>query len=291
MSETVTQFPLTPTAAPPLKRCAIIGTAQSWAQCPWQDTTLEVWCLNDAYLIGGIPRADRWFDLHPFHQMIFRPADQRVVPPSEGIPIGGYLRPHGHLDWLRSRPFPVYLQEHKPEWPNYRPFPIQAILDYFQPYWPYRLTRQGVIAGKDYETSSPAWMVMLAIMEGYREIHVYGIHLSTDWERQEQRHNFEWLLGLAAGMGIKIVLPEATPICQARFRYAYEPKADLPLQEAERTIGLIKQEGAKLHQELATLPWHAWERKKDVAARLKQLDVDLADARGQQNRLVATTRV
>ena len=284
MSETATSF--TP---PPLKRCAIIGTAQSWNQCPWQDTTLEVWCLNDAYLIG-VPRADRWFDLHPFHQMVFRDATNRVVP-AEGVPIGGYLRPHGHLDWLKSRQFPVYLQEHRPDWPNYKPFPMQDLLKFFQPYWPYRLTRQGVQLGKDYETSSPALMVMLAIMEGYREIHVYGIHLATQWEYVEQRPNFEWLLGLAAGMGIKIVLPESTPICKGRFRYAYEQKADLPMQEAERTVGLIKQEGAKLHQEIARLPWHAWERKKDLAARLKQLDVDLADARGQQSRLVATTRV
>lgn len=289
MSEmTVTQFPVTP---PPLKRCAIIGTAQSWNQCPWNDKTLEVWCLNDAYLIG-VPRADRWFDLHPFHQMIFREANQRVVPATDVIPLGAYMRPHGHLDWLRTRPFPVYLQEHKPDWPNYRKFPIAALLEFFRPYWPYRRTRQGAIElGKDYETSSPALMVMLALMEGYREIHVYGIHLATQWEYVEQRPNFEWLLGLAAGLGVKIVLPEATPICQAKFRYAYEPKADLPLQEAERMIQRIKAEGATLHQAIAKLPWHAWEKKKDLTTRLKQLDVDLADARGQQSRLVATTRV
>ncbi len=266
-----------------LKRCAIIGTAQSWKQAPWNDQTLEMWTLNDGYLLG-IPRSDRHFDLHPPHQMLFRPAQNKPLDPAT-IPVGVYLRPDGHLHWLRTRPQPVYLGEKHPEMPNARVFPKAEVLAAFAQYWPLRLNRKGVIEpGPDYEVSTPSWMLMQAIVEGYQEIHVYGIHLATEWEYLQQRPNFEFLLGVAAGKGIKIVLPESAPICKAAYRYAFEPKADLPLQDAQKQIGIIKAEGAALHQAIATLPWYARARRADLQTRLAQLDVDLADAKAVLSR-------
>lgn len=287
-ANTTTAGPMTPTPAPPLlKRCAIIGTAPSWKQCPWQDTSMEKWGLNDGYLLG-IPHADRWYDLHPTYQMSFRPSGQRVVPPQQ-VAVGAYLRPEGHLDWLRTRPIPVYLPQARPDWPTSRTFPKDEILAFFAPHWPLRHHKDGTIApGPDYEVSTPAWMLMHAIVEGYQEIYVYGIHLATQWEYIEQRPNFEWLLGLARGLtGAKIVLPAAAPICKARYRYAFEPKADIPHQVIQRRIEDIKAEGFQLRQRHGKLPWHAFPTKKDLEARLAVLDVELLDARGEGQRLQA----
>lgn len=270
----------------PLKRCAIIGTAQSWRDAPWQDQTLEMWCLNDAYLIG-IPRADRWYDLHPFHQMSFRPRDQRTVSQAD-VPIGAYLRPEGHLEWLKSRPMPVYLAEARKDFPTSRTFPREALLQWFQPFWPWRLNRKGILeAGPDYEVSTPSWMLMQAMAEGYQEIHVYGIHLATQWEYLQQRPNFEFLIGLATGRGIKMVLPQSAPICKASYRYAFEPKADLPQQQAQFQIDLIKAEGQSLHKQKAKLPWYARAHKQDLDRRLAQLDVQLLDAKQVLQRAAA----
>lgn len=266
------------TEAAVVKRCAIVGTAQSWAACPWQDTTLETWCLNDAYLIG-IPRADRWYDLHPFHQMHFRPSGERIVSQAD-VPMGAYIRPAGHLDWLKTRPMPVFLAEARKDFPTSRTFPKTELLAWFSKFWPYRLTRAGTVEpGPDYEVSTPAWMLMQAIAEGYTEIHVYGIHLATQWEYLQQRPNFEFLLGLASGRGIKVVLPDAAPICRASYRYAFEPKADLPAQNAQLRIDLVKAEGAQLHQRLATLKWYDRAQKQDIQTRLRHLDVVLSDAK------------
>ncbi len=260
-----------------LKRCALIGTAQSWKHAPWPDRTLEKWTLNDGYLLG-VPYTDRHYDLHPFHQMTFRDPANRV--PQGEVPVGAYLRPANHLEWLKTRPMPVYLAQARPEWPTTRTFPTQAVLDYFAPYWPLRLARTGTVeAGPDYEVSTPSWMLMHAIMEGYREIHVYGIHLATEWEYVQQRPNFEFLLGIAAGKGIKIVLPAATPICQASYRYAFEPKGDLGVQQASLEITRIKQRGAEVKQQLASLPAWAWRRKDALQAYGAALDAALADAR------------
>lgn len=271
-------------APKPLKRVSIIGTAPSWKQCPWNDPTMEIWGLNDGYLLGT-PRATRWYDLHPIYQMNFRPADQRQVDPRD-VPVGCYLRPHGHLDWLRSRPFPVVMAEKSEFHPNALVFPWEKVFEAFRPYWPWRVTRSGQIKpGSDYEVSTPSLMLMHAITEGYTEIHVYGIHLATQWEYVEQRPNFEFLLGVAAGKGLKLVLPECAPICKASYRYACEPKADIPVQQAQQAIQFIKQEGLHLRQQLAALPWYAIGDKADIEARLKYLDVELLDAKGTLGRL------
>ena len=277
-----------PPAHQPLKRVAILGTAPSWQQCPWQDKTLEIWGLNDGYLLG-VPRADAWFDLHPTHQMLFRPRDQRTVPQT-GIPIGVYLRPEGHLEWLKSRPIPVYLPEARPGYPTGRVFPRDEVFAFWRQFWPWRVKRNGTIEpGPDYEVSTPSLMLMLAVMEGYQEIYVFGISLATTWEYVEQRPNFEFLLGVAIARGVKIVLPESAPICQAKYKYAFEPKADIPLQQAQHDIATIKAEGLKLRQEAAGLPWYAQGRKQTIDARLRHLDVVLADAKQTMGRLHALT--
>ena len=274
----------------PLKRCAIIGTAPSWTQTPWQDQTLEKWGLNDGYLLG-IPVASRWFDLHPFHQMNFQPRDRRAVPQSE-VPIGAYLSPEGHLEWLKTRGFPVYLAEPHPDYPTARVFPKQHVLDFWRPHWPLRLTRKGtIVEGPDYEVSTPSWMLMLAVMEQFSEIVITGIHLATSWEYAQQRPNLEFLIGVARGLGVKIVLPESAPICKASYQYAFAPKADLPMQAAQHAIQTIKAEGAKLHQEIAKLSWHDRQKRADMQARLCQLDVDLLDAKAtaQRTQMLAMT--
>lgn len=281
---------MTQTAFPtpqPLKRCAVIGTAQSWTQCPWSDQSLEIWTLNDGYVLG-VPRISRHYDIHPFHQMQFRPPGQRVIGSSQAheIQIGAYLRPMDHLAWLKSRPFPVFLNQARPDYPTSQAFPLDAIVEFFAPHWPLRWTRQQiVVAGSTYVVSTPSWMLMHAIMEGYGEIHVYGIHLATEWEYLQQRPNFEWLLGFAAGRGIKIVLPQSAPICSAKYRYGFELKADLPQQQLTHKIQTIKAEGASLHSTIATLPWYARERKADLTARLQTLDVELLDAKQELARV------
>ena len=271
---TSTEFPI----PQPLKRCAIIGTAPSWQQCPFGDKSLEIWTLNDGYLLG-IPRSDRHYEIHPFHQMNFRPRGQRVVSQAE-VPVGAYVRPSDHLDYLRSRSQPVYLAEARPDFPTSLTFPKQAILDAFASFWPWRLTRRGqLVAGEDYEVSTPVWMLMHAIVEGYQEIHIYGIHLATEWEYMQQRPNFEFVMGVAAGRGIKVVLPDASPLCKGGFQYAYELKADIPIQSVQLEIQAIKYEGAQVQQARAKLGRFEIARRKDLEARLRTLDVDLADAK------------
>lgn len=259
----------------PLKRCAIVGTAQTWKQTPWADQSLDIFGLNDGYALGwrqgwpGLPRSTGWYDLHPFHQMSFRQKTQTQVPASE-VPIGAYLRPDGHLEWLKAHKGPVYVNQKPAGWPDHiMEFPRAALE-----------AKHGT-----YFCSTPAWMLVHLIDQGYTEIHVYGIHLATEWEYQKQRPNFEFWLRYAIDQGCKIVLPERCPLLKSQHVYAYEPKPDLPLQAVQLRIAQIKAEGARLTSQLQRLRFYEVGRKADLASQLAVVQDELADARQAQMRV------
>lgn len=259
-----------------LKRCAILGTAPTWKMCPWGDRGLHIFGLNDAHVLG-YPRVDAWWDLHPPSHWFFY--DKAHPPTADQVPVGTYLRPVGHKDWIKHAGIPVFLHEARADWPTTVTFPKDKVLDFWKPYWPLRMDRKGVISeGKDYEASSPAWMYMWAVMEGYREIGIYGIHLATEWEYLQQRPNLEFLMGVGAGLGVKHIIPARAPICQGTFQYGYEPKTDTAMEPAQRRIAQLKHELRVNSSNAAGLAWYAVGAKADLAARRSQIEVELMDA-------------
>lgn len=281
----------TTTAAP--KRGCIVGTAPTYRHTPWGEATIDVLSLNDAYVLPGFARASGWFDLHPIPEMVFRPKGERTVDPANA-PVGGYLRPDGHLEWLKTRPFPVYLHDCRecgcadlpaekrghtpypfPAWPNARPFPFTAIEAQFGAYF----------------QSTPAWMLAWMLLNGYRDIGIFGIHLATEWEYIHQRPNLEFLIGMALAQGTQFTIPEKSTLLRGKHKYAIEPKPNLGLERVDRRIYLLKQEGAQLQQRYARVPWYARGEKADIVARLKVLDLELMDARQEQGRLLSLSRV
>lgn len=166
-------------------KVAIVGFAKPHRdQAPFHDPSFEIWGLNNAYIfMPPRPHADgriaeRWFEVH-----------------SEDLYGWDLRRPGRHVDWLRNFPGPLYLLEAREDMPHSISYPIEDIARRFGAYL----------------TSSPAYMLALAMAEGFKEIHIYGIDLSTDSEYAHQRPNLEFLIGLALGKGHQIVLP---PNCQ-----------------------------------------------------------------------------
>lgn len=258
------------------KRCAILGTAPSWTQCPWDDKGLHIFGLNDAWVLG-YKRVDAWFDLHPFNHFVFY--DKQRPPDPLSIPHGVYFRPKGHLEWLKQAKIPVLLQQADPAYPTSQTFPKEKVLDFWAHYWPWRVDRKGqATQGHDYEVSTPAWMLMFAVLEGYREIHIYGIHLSTEWEYLRQRPNMEFLIGVASGMGIKIVLPERAPICKAPFQYAYHEKPEVAQEPTQRAIDVLKAEQGWLRARIGKASWRQRAQVRDWTLRLQQVELELSDA-------------
>lgn len=236
------------------KRVAIVGTAPSWKNCPWDDQTLEIWALNDAWTLG-LPRIDRHYELHPLNRFHFRKRNDRVVY-AEDVPYGHYVRPEGHIEWLQNsaKTIPVFLQGEPPAgWPpNAHRLPIEELEAAFGAYW----------------ASGPAYEVAHAILEGASEIQVWGIHLSTDQEHRDQRNNFEHLLGIARGRGIKIVMADASPVLKHGWKYAYEPKP--ALHPAKQKLIQVRHFKSELVQQLAQMS--RWANRGPALDRLRRFE-------------------
>jgi len=212
--------------------------------------------------------------------MVFRPRDQRVIR-KEDIPEGYYVRPGGHLEWLQAQAdhIPVFLQKAPPEgWPaNAHRFPIEAVESEF---------------GASYWASGPAYMLAQAVMEGYTEIMITGIHLATEAEYREQRPQWENLIGRILGRTVKestvdgfrvydgdvrIVLPDECPILRHEWKYAYQAKPQ-PVPSPYRTE--LKQT-VKMKNDLISrlIAMPDGEGKSRAIEQLKRLDVIEDDCR------------
>jgi hypothetical protein len=251
------------------ERAVIVGTAQTWVLTPWADPSAYIVSLNDAYRMPGFVRADAWYELHPLDHFYHPPLNQQVY--AHQIPAGHYCRPAEHKAWLAQQVIPVWLHpDHATQdpasasWPHAKPLPLADITNYFGRYF----------------TSGPALMWAHLMLQGYREIHVYGIHLATEQEYRDQRPQFEFLAGRFLGRGKQtmtvkdglrhyetpeghLVFPEASPILQADWMYAIEKKPHNTQRELlkweahkyqikrERTIAALK-----------TAPW--WQSKTQL---------------------------
>lgn len=245
-----------------VSKYGIVGTAPSWKKTPWSDTSFLLASLNDAYQLGpqGFQRADEWFDPHPLDHFLY--PDGKVVYPHT-IPPGHYVRPKDHLKWLGEQTIPVYLnpgylQQHPPakDWAHARPLPVQDIVAHFGQYF----------------TSTPQWMMALGIMRGFVDFWIWGIHLATQQEYRDQRPGFEFLIGRLLGRGKiretvadgmrhyetnegHVALPVESPVLQAKFQYALEPRPGPHLAPLEWEMHKLQIKRDRTIQALKQRPW------------------------------------
>jgi hypothetical protein len=239
------------------KRAVIVGTAQSWRKAPWDDHRVTIATLNDAYALG-MPRIDEHYELHPLEKMWFAPPGKHKIEARE-IPPGSFVRPAGHLEWLKTQAaqIPVWLQKEPPaDWPvNAARLPIEQIESEFGEYW----------------ASGPVYEIAHFYLRGYREFEIYGIHLSTEHEYREQRPNFEFFLGRLLGPkvtesldqprglriyegAIRLVLPVETPILKHGWKYAYETKPVAPLNPYAEELARTQQQKRTLEKAMIRCP-------------------------------------
>ena len=177
----------TVTVSPPRKKVAIIGFASNTLHLvPWEDPAFELWGLNQGHM-NFKRRADRWFEMHLL----------------EFIPDA---RDPQYVAFLKGLQIPVYMTQAYDEFPTSIRYPLEDVIKY---------------TGRDYFMSSPAYMLALAAMEGFEEIHLYGINLAIGDEYFYEKPNCEWLIGLLEGRGIKVHVPHASSLMKQYRRYGY----------------------------------------------------------------------
>lgn len=178
-------------------KLAIVGTASTWKEAPYDSDDYDIWGLNGLHGFFGTPDSpakasdfDLWFNIHD---------------------IEGVRKQETHMAFLNSGKVPVVMKEHYSEVPKSIKYPWQQILNRY----------------RHYHESTFSWLVCLAMEMGYKQIDWYGTHLSSEDEYRNQRPNLEYYIGLAEGRGIKIDIPSDADILQSRILYAVEEKGDL----------------------------------------------------------------
>lgn len=185
----------------PLRKVAIVGGGPSRRRAPYKDDTWEIWAFSSRR--WRYPRVTRWFELHAMTDL-----RQQLAPRKRGRRrFGPYIR------YMRNLNCPVYMQKVHPRIPNSVVFPLDDLLQEF---------------GRCF-TSQAAFLLALAIKEGYDVIGLWGIDLrrSKYWR---QRPAIRYLLGVARQRGIELVLPRRFPLrvpknprfVRTRVLYAYD---------------------------------------------------------------------
>lgn len=78
--------------------------------------------------------------------------------------------------------------------------------------------------GVDWFSSTIAYMIALAISKKPEEIHIYGVHMAAEDEYVYQRANLCWLIGLAEGRGIKVIVQEGSYLRRYHPQFPEYPK-------------------------------------------------------------------
>lgn len=166
------------------KKLAILGTAYTRVKAPFDDPDCEIWAVAPCLMKKDIKRIDRVFELHQEESYIHENFYQA----------------------LKDYEGPIYVQEDRGEFRRPVRYPIEGIIAKYGHYF----------------TNSICYCIALALEEGFREIHLYGIHLTARSEYAFERPCVEYFIGIAMGKGVKICIPEESDLLKSGHLYGYE---------------------------------------------------------------------
>ena len=210
---------------PQRNRLAILGYVKTTLEkAPFSDKSWtrangdEIWGLNNLWKKQVKDfRFDRWWEMHA-----------RGKSTKEEI------------DWLKQCGCSVYMLKHHEDIPQSIAYPITEAQAFFK---------------VNYWTNSFSYELALAIMEGFKEIHLYGIDMSAidghgPPEVRDQRASIEFFLGWAMALGTRVVIPPESDILHTAIMYGYDEHADSFRQKA-RARRIEYQKLAKTYRESA----------------------------------------
>jgi hypothetical protein len=183
-------------------KVCIVGCADSKNMAPFLDPSYEIWGVNNLF-VTQLPNAryDRWFEIHNI-EYNGKNWSRRESLDFRGQTVDDYVKSLARL------PFPVFMQKEWSQIPNAVEYPLKEILDTFG----------------DYFTNTISWEIALAIYLGFEEIKIVGVDMAVGTEYMHQRPSCEFFLGVAAGKGIVIDIPDEADLLKTRFLYGFGEK-------------------------------------------------------------------
>jgi len=178
------------------KKVCILGTAETMSQAPFDDPTVDIWAVATCLLREECKRADLVFEMHKPH----------------------HWHKEGRLESLVKAEVPVMMIDKTAEVPTSQRFPIERIWEKYPE--------------RKYFTNTISMMIAWAMVLGYQEISLFGVHMATQGEYTFERPNCEYWLGRAEQAGINVFLPDGADMLKATSLYGYEEsRAFSQLQE------------------------------------------------------------
>lgn len=217
------------------RRIAIVGSAGSRMEAPYQDSRWEIWVINDEW--RWAPRWDKLFELHD---------PEKFKGPS---------KPERH-QWLRDYrgPNQLVMQKVHDDIPQSVAYPLEYIRK------KYRIDETRDL----YCNNTISYLLFYALdqLQAGDEIGLWGVDMATwlqDQEYGHQRPSCEYCVGLAAGMGIKVTLARNSDLLTNRVLYGFGIETgDQEQLDEKRRLGLISKQAeldnllrdaeAKFHQ-------------------------------------------
>lgn len=213
-------------------KLAIVGFSETSRElAPYDDPDYEIWGLNEEHAFPWMKRFDRWFQMHPHwdytrennlncpnHYMwlqnisgtcVFCKGTGIAPNVKDKVEKCKFCTDGVYTPNLREGVI-IYMREEHDEIPLSIKFPLEDATKVLAPYLDY-----------PYFTSTSAYMLALAMMMGFKEIYLYGFEMGTLTEYHYQRACMEYLIGLAHGRGIKVVVPENCGLLHGTL-YSYD---------------------------------------------------------------------
>lgn len=190
---------------------AIIGSHPATRdQFDFDRTDSDVWVFNEALSNEWCQWATGVFQLHK--PTIFRASTNRNDPK--------------HYEWLKTQTdVTVYMQDKYEDVPMSERYPLEDAL--------------ALTPGFSYFTSSVAYALALAILNGYKRIELYGVEMETGTEYAHQRPGVAFLAGVAIGRGIEFI-HYSSGFWQVPL-YGYEGNEKIPLDKYQMRLGQLEQ--------------------------------------------------
>lgn len=182
-----------------MRRVALVGTAiSSRGMAPFGDPEWEIWgcSMGNAGHVGPehlLRRISVWFELHSIADMTGLENREWTLP---------------YYNWLKEQKCQVFMQEKNPYVPNAEVFPMPTLVSKF---------------GKNWFTSTVAWMMAYAVLCKVDEIGIFGVDMAMDLELYSgQRDALARWVEIAREQGIKVSIPWESCLGQHRPLYGYD---------------------------------------------------------------------
>jgi hypothetical protein len=194
-------------------KVALVGFASTSRHlAPYDDDEWEIWALNESHGTPWLRRITRYFQIHQEWDFM----------------KGGNQTYKLHRHWLQQdHPFPIYMQKDFPQVPSCVKYPLDGISEKYLP---------RVMRGEEvnrYFTSSYSFMMAMALFDGrFDTIGTWGFEMGTDTEFRYQKGSTEFWMGLAAGLGKELYIPEKCQLLSGAI-YGWEASRMINRQRLE----------------------------------------------------------